>query len=165
MFVGDFSMRINFKPLVPIQAFEKYRPEAVLRRMKRELLKHLKSQILQQTFSDAAKKKLASSMKIVTGPSSITVIALDKAFNPLLGGQRAGQMRWLLKAKGPIPIVLDDGTVIFRSATARSMANGSWYHPGREATTVIEKARKASREIIKARLRKDMAGFMRRAMG
>lgn len=174
MYSPKFVGRINYKPLVPAAGYAHFRPEKILKRMKREILKQIQDNILQSTFSTAAKKRLAKGMRVTLGPRSVTVEAIDKAFLPLLQGQVAGQMTWLTKAKRPIPIVLDSGKVIFRWATARSMksrtlpsgkkAPGSWMHPGREARTVIEKARKAARKVIKKRIKKELLKHFRTEM-
>jgi hypothetical protein len=76
-------------------------------------------------------------------------------------------MTWLTKAQAPIPIVTDDGELIFRSATPKSMQDGKWVHPGRQPTTVIERAKKAAREVVKKRLgtelRKQLRASLREA--
>lgn len=148
--------RINLKPLLSQQDLEKISPERVLRGLQQSILKRLRMNLLSAPLSGRARAALYNGMKVVVGPKSITVMATHPAFKPLLQGQRAGQMTWLTKAKAPIPIVTDDGEVIFRSATPRSMQNGSWYHPGRAPTTIIERARKEAREAIKQNVAKDL---------
>lgn len=165
MFAPAFALRINYKPLVPPAELERFRPDRILRRMKRQILKELKDKILQETFTPAAKKRLMAGMEVVVGPKSVTVRAKDPAFLPLLEGQSSGQMRWLTKAKRPIPIVTDSGKLIFRWATPRSMKNGSWYHPGRQPTTVLGRARKAARETVKAQIRKELVQHFKTSMG
>ena len=164
MYSPKFVGRINYKPLIPPGGIAQFRPEKILKRMKREILKQIRDNILQDTFSTAAKKRLAKGMRVRLGPRSVTVEAIDKAFLPLLQGQAAGQMTWLTKAKRPIPIVLDSGKVIFRWATARSMKNNSWLHPGRQARTIIERARKAARKAIKKRIKKELLKHFRAEM-
>lgn len=157
--------RINLKPLVPGKDLDKVNPAKVLKSLQREVLKSLRYQILlQTTFSNRAKKALYNGVKITTGPKSITVKAMHPAFRPLLEGQRAGQMKWLVKARAPIPIVTEEGELIFRNATPRSMQNGSWYHPGRQPTRVIEKARAEAREIVRKRVLKDIKKQLRTAI-
>lgn len=43
-------------------------------------------------------------------------------------GIKKHQMKYLMKAKRPIPV--DVSNAIFRWASPRSMANGKWIHPG-----------------------------------
>ena len=120
LIVPKFVMRINRKPLLPLDALERLKPEQVLRSLRREILKALRSRIMEEAFSPAAKRALAKSLKTKIGPRSITVYAKHPAFFPLVKGREKGQMRWLRKTKAPIPIVLDSGEVIFRSASAKS---------------------------------------------
>jgi len=156
--------RVNLKPLVRPYDLEQINPERVLKRLRREILKQLKAQIQQEAFSVAAKRKLLESFEVIVGPRSVTVRALHPAFRPLLEGQEAGQMKWLTKAKKPIPIITEEGNLIFRSATAKSMADGKWVHPGREPTTVIEKTRQIARETLKKNIKKELLQQLRAAM-
>lgn len=156
--------RINLKPLASPEELQRFKPERVLKSLQRDVLKSIKGKIMQETFSPEAKRLLLRSVTTKIGPSSLTVIAKHPAFIPLLKGQKPGQMRWLTKARRPIPIVLDSGELIFRSATARSMRNGSWYHPGRRPTTVIERARKEARAEVRKRIKKELAKQFRRAV-
>jgi hypothetical protein len=153
--------RVNLGPLLSPSDWARLDPERVIRSITREILKRLRTKIRQEAFSPAAKRALSEGMKVRTGPSSITVIATHPAFRPLLEGQKKGQMRWLTKAKAPIPIVTDDGELIFRWATPRSMKNGRWIHPGRQPTTVIEKARAEAREVVRERMKTELARQVR----
>ncbi len=156
--------RMNLRPLLPEKVLSSFNPDKFLREVQRELLKDIKKKIRQEAFSSAAKKRLTKGFQVMIGPSSLTVVARDPAFRPLLEGQRPGQMKWLVKARAPIPIVLDSGELIFRSATARSMANGRWQHPGREPTTVVERAKAEIREVMKKRAKQLMQRQLRDAM-
>lgn len=156
--------RVNLKPLVSQGDLEKISPARVLARLQQSILKRLRLKILNLSYSDRAKKALSRGMKVKVGPSSITVVATHPAFIPLLRGQHAKQMTWLMKSRKPIPIVLDSGEVIFRNATPRSMQNGSWYHPGRRPTTIIEQAKKEAREAIIQNIERDLKRQVRAAL-
>jgi hypothetical protein len=153
----------KLKPLIPT-GLTRFDPKRVLRSLEREVLKSLRGKILQEAFSPRAKRALTQGVQVTYGPKSITVVATHPAFIPLLEGQRKKQMTWLTKARAPIPIVTDDGKLIFRWATARSMRNGSWVHPGREPTTVIERAKEEARKVIKARMTKELRKQMRESL-
>jgi hypothetical protein len=157
--------RVNLKPLLPPGTLERVNPQKILKLVQREVLKTLQRKITQSTLSRRAKVALKKGFEIQRRMSSIVVVAKHPAFRPLLEGRRNRQMRWLVKAQRPIPIVTDEGELIFRSATPRSMDNGSWYHPQRQPTTVLEKAREEAREVIKERLRKELRKEIRAAMG
>ena len=156
--------RVNLKPLLPKQALLNFNPERFLKKLERLMLKSIRLKIQQEAFSPAAKKRLREGIKAELGPKSVTIIATDPAFRPLIEGQKPGQMRWLMKAQRPIPIVLDSGEVIFRWASPRSMANGSWYHPGRKPTTVIERAKAEARAVAKKEVKKLLLQQLRTTM-
>lgn len=164
---GPKITRINLKPLLP-SGLDAFSPERALRDLKREIMKSIRFKIRQYpVFSQAAKARLTKGFGVHVGPNSITVIAKDPMFRPLIQGQKAEQMKWLRKAKSPIPIVLESGEVIFRSATARSMANGKWYHPGREPSGIIESAKEEAKETLRKNIKKMLrdqlkAGLSRR---
>lgn len=158
------KFHIKLKPLLRVEPLRETDPKKVLRSVQREILKQIRDAIQAQAFSPRAKAALKKGFKTKMGPSSIKIIATHPAFFPLLEGQKREQMTWLTKAKRPIPIVLDNGEVIFRNASPRSMANGKWYHPGRKATTVLEIARKKTRSLIKTRLVKEFKRQLRAAL-
>jgi hypothetical protein len=156
--------RVNLRPLIPPGALEKVNPQRVLKAIQRQVVKRIQTQILQSnSLSHRAKVALANGFEVRRGPHSVTVIAKHPAFRPLLEGRKLRQMRWLMKATRPIPIITKEGKLIFRNATPRSMENGHWYHPQRQPTTIIEKAREEAREVIKARLAKEFRAELRKA--
>ncbi len=65
-------------------------------------------------------------------------------------------MRWLRRSPTPIPIVLDSGKVIFRTASAKSMNDGRWVHPGRQPSRVVDLARKDARKIVLKKIKKEL---------
>lgn len=157
--------RVNLLPLLPPGTLERVNPQRILKKVQREVLKQVQHQILQSTLSHRAKLALKSGFEVQRRTSSVVVVAKHPAFRPLLEGRKRRQMKWLVKATRPIPIITDTGKLIFRNATPRSMQDGSWYHPKRESSTVLEKASKAAREIIKARLKKEFQLEIRKGMG
>ena len=162
MTVKFIATRMYLKPLVP----ENYVPvdtEATLKRSKQDLLRRIKRKLTQTTFSDRAKKAFSKAIKIEVKESSLVIIGKHPGFGPLLRGQQYGQMKWLVKARRPIPIVKDDGELIFRNATSRSMANGHWIHPGRRAQDFVEQAKTESREFLKQKFTKEIKRRMRSA--
>ena len=158
------TTRINLRSVLSVEELERLNPDRVLRSLQQSILKRLRQGILAAPLTPRARAALYHGMKVKVGPRSITVVATHPAFKPLLQGQRAGQMKWLLKARGPIPIVTDEGEVIFRNATPRSMDNGSWYHPGRAPTDVIEKAKADAKESVKKRVAQDLKAQVRAAL-
>lgn len=157
------KFRINLKPLLPQGSLD-VDTKKVLKDTQREVLKAVRAQIQEQAFSARAKRALSKGVGTKLGPNSISIVARHPAFFPMVLGQKRQQMSWLTKAVRPIPIILDNGELIFRNATPRSMARGRWYHPGRQATDVIEQARKEARRVVKNRLGKAMQRQLRAMM-
>lgn len=149
------ASRVYLKPLLPKRKF-KGDTEIILKKAKKDLLRRLRSQLTQTTFSPRAKKALSKALKIEIKPSSLIVTANHPAFRPLVEGQRSGQMKWLKKARRPIPIITDEGKLIFRNATAKSMRNGRWIHPGRPSSNFVERAKEMSRSFLKEKFGKEL---------
>jgi hypothetical protein len=153
------ASRVYLKPLLP----KKFKgdTEIILKKAKKDLSIRLKEKLMQTALSDRAKVALLKAIKIEVKPSSVRVTANHPAFAPLVYGQRKGQMKWLKKARKPIPIVTDDGKLIFRNATARSMKNGHWVHPGRPPSDFVSSAKEASRVYLKKKFAKEIIKQMR----
>jgi hypothetical protein len=160
----QFVARVNYKPMSAADVRARFNPEKVLRDVRREILKSIRNRIKQEAFSPEAKKALSRGLKTKLGPNSLTIIATHPAFLPLIRGQKSGQMRWLRRSPTPIPIVTDSGKVIFRSASAKSMNDGRWIHPGHKPTRIIEIARKEARAIVKKRMKKELVRQFREGM-
>lgn len=143
--------RINLKPLLP-QGGDREIAKA-LAVVEEQILSSLKTMILQQgTFSPAVKKRLVDAIKVRRDPSSVTFYSDDPVFHSLVTGVKKQPMHWLVGAAAPIPIITDSGELIFRVATAKSLASGGWVHPGRAPLGIIAKARKHARELIRETL-------------
>jgi len=156
-----FAARINLKPLNTADALSRVDPAWVLKSLQKEIMKSVRARLLTADFSKRARDALARGLRVKIGPNSLTVYATHPAFLPLVKGRDPGQMTWLRGARAPIPIVLDSGEVIFRSATARSMKNGRWIHPGHRPTTILEQARQEARAIVKKRVKKEIQRQLR----
>lgn len=129
------------------------------------LLRKVRDQIKQQVFSDAAKKRLSKALQIKLYPKSLRLTSKDPLWGYLVNGRRQQQMTWLQKSPVPIPIVTESGKVIFRSATARSMRDGKWVHPGRPALNIVEQAKKEARKLAQTRLKKEIVTQLRQIIG
>jgi len=137
--------------------------DRALKMMKGEVLYRLKRKLLQSTFSERAKKAFAKAIAVKIGPSSLTITAKHPAFILMLKGQKKGQMKWLSKAKRPIPIITESGELIFRTATIKSMRDGKWRHPGRDRFDFVEKAKIEARVLIRERMTKEIQSVVKRA--
>lgn len=127
-------------------------PLIALKKLKSDLLRRMRKMLTQETFSKAAKKALSQALVITIGPSSLIIVAKHPAWKPLVEGQRKGPMAWLQKARRPIPIITESGKLIFRTCSARSLANGRWIHPGHQKRDFYERARKEAKDFLKKKL-------------
>jgi len=157
------ATKVYLKPLLPGEISSRD-IDTFLKKAKTDLLRRVRAKLKTQTvFSDRAKKSLSRSISIELKPSSIRVVSKHPAFGPLVRGQRRGQMGWLVKARQPIPIIKEDGKLIFRSATAKSMKDGKWIHPGRRPSDFVEKAKEESRSFLKTKFRKELGNMIRQS--
>lgn len=154
--------RIYMKPLVPKGFEDRIDPERILKTLKQDILKRIRKSIQSQdTFSLRAKTALAKAVKIEVRASSVRVTVNHPAWRPMVLGMKEQQMKWLSKAKAPIPIITDTGEIIFRTASARSLANGKWVHPGYQRTNLIEKARRDARAFVRKKVVQQVEAMVR----
>jgi hypothetical protein len=139
--------------------------EVALRMFVNSFIQRLHSGMKQAGFSAKARAFLAGVMKIETRASSIKIQATHPAFKALLQGQKRKQMTYLQKARAPIPIITETGKLIFRSATAKSMKDGRWIHPGRKPSGVVERAMTEAKTAIKAAIQREIRKTMVKALG
>lgn len=107
-----------------------------------EILRRVRTAMQQATFSDVARVAFAKALTVKAHRGRLDLTVNHPAWKYQVQGQKRGPMTWLVKAKAPIPIVAAGGKVIFRQATARSLADGSWVHPGRKPVDFEGLARK-----------------------
>lgn len=165
------AARMNFKPLLPGDLGSERDKFAALQAAQSELLKRIKRKLTVQTaFTQRARAALSRHLKVTVKPSSLVVTADHPGFEWLIRGRKRAQMKWLRKARRPIPIITKEGKLIFRNATARSMKHGpltgpnvgtkpGWIHPGRAPTDFIERAKAEARVFLKEKF---LAGFKAR---
>jgi hypothetical protein len=78
-------------------------------------------------------------------------------------GVRKHQMTYLNKEgeeSKTIPIMKDDGRVIFRQATEQTMEDGSWFHPGIQGEHFIEKAVDRARQRVKREMKEEYKEYL-----
>ena len=152
------------KPL--IRELQGINIERALASYSKAILSRIRKEIRQTAFSDAARKRLSKALRTEIGPSSLRLYVRDPLWGYLIKPYPtpAYSMSWLKKAKTPIPIVTESGEVIFRSATAKSLSDGRWVHPGRPPMKLVERAKKAALETIRAKLAKDVIRILQGKM-
>lgn len=165
---GYVSVGAKVKPskpeLFPAEELAKMDTHRLLQGMARSVIQRVARGIKQSAFSPAAKRALATALKIEVRGAELHMKTTHPAFKPLVFGQKKEQMKWLEKSPTPIPIIDEHGKMIFRNATAKSMANGKWIHPGHKPTTIVEKAREDAKQMLIKRIREEMKQKMKDGM-
>ncbi len=156
--------RVSGIYLKPILGESREDPLKVLKKLTGDLQRRIKKKIEETAFSQRAKAAFAKAVTIRILPKSIQILTNHPGFIPMLRGQMQGQMKWLVKAKAPIPIFTDEGKLIFRSATPKSMSDGKWVHPGRGADDFVSRAKKETKAFIRSHLSKLIAKQIRSAI-
>lgn len=130
--------------------------EKALRRIKQSVLTRIRQKLFQSNFSDRAKRSFAKAIQIDQGQSSLTIYSKHPGFTNMMRGRKNKQMNWLVKARAPIPIITDNGDLIFRSATMKSMNEGKWIHPGRSPYDFMDKVKKEAKDQIRKAVMTEM---------
>lgn len=123
---------------------------------RKEVYRHIRKALRDTAFSPRAQVALSRMLRIKITTDTLRLEATDPRFFYLTSERKRQRMTWLLKAKGPIPIVTDTGKVIFRRATAKSLANGKWVYPGQKATDYLTTAMNSATKTIKDKVREDL---------
>lgn len=156
------AARVRVQPLLPRNLRNTSELDYVFKQSKQALLRRIRSNLMQQPFSKRAKVALSKSLTVEIKPSTLVVTANHPAFRYFVEGRKRRQMRWLKNNPSPIPIITDEGKLIFRFATARSMKSAGggpnegkpgWVHPGRAPSDFVTRAKEEARTFLKGKLR------------
>lgn len=162
--IRTFVSKVYFKPLVPQSMLSEVSPGHVFRRFQKEMLREIKREFQSGAFSPRARRALSKSLSMTVQGKTLVIESNHPGWRPLVEGQRPGPMTWLAKARAVVPIVTDQGKVIFRTATPRSLKGGGWVHPGRKNTHLIDRAKQTARAHLKEILREELSQQFRRGM-
>lgn len=121
-----------------------------------EAVKAIQKEIRRLSFKGSPDRLLNSFSYRIEGKSTLVIESDHPAAKYLDKGVRKHQMTYLTKANRPIPIVMDNGDVIFRNATPKSMQEGKWVHPGIRGKNFLDKGLTRAKEVIKDRIKEDI---------
>lgn len=114
--------------------------------MGRTIVREIRSEISRHSF-DGSPVDLMSSFDWDLYRGKLVISSDHPAVEYLNFGVEEHVMEYL-EGAGPIPIMKDNGDVIFRKATPQSMDDGSWVHPGLQGQHFLERAfEKAEEEM------------------
>lgn len=121
--------------------------QKTLRFLQREMQKQLRVSLYRGAFSRKEKHALHSALAVKSLNGTLRVLARTPKFFYTTRGMPKGPMTWL--AGKTIPLQTRSG-IVFRKATARSLANGQWYFPGRKARDYVQDAMAEVRKSVVA---------------
>lgn len=155
------------KPLKTVDLTKENIDPDLMEEVGRRAVAAIKAEIRRTTFQSSP-TELANSFKYEIKNGILSITSDHPAAEYLNDGVRPYQMTHLTKARRPIPILLDNGEVIFRSATKESMQEGKWRHPGFSGKNFIERGvakamgevRSMAVENVKAKVRARFRGMV-----
>ena len=138
----------------------------LLEEVGKDAIKAIQKEIGRASFKGQPTRLKNSFSYRIEGKSTLVIESNHEAAQYLNRGVRAHQMKYLVNSKGPIPIVLDNGSVIFRNATPKSMRDGKWYHPGIRGKHFLDRGVEKARAEMKDTVKKDIQSrFKKRFSG
>lgn len=151
---GKYRLRgVYGKPLVKGTPLEDDEDRSdLLEETGKEAIEEVKKEIRRTSFKGQPKDLLDSFSYRVEGKSTLVLESDHPAAKYLDKGVKAHQMTYLAKSDKPIPILTDEGEVIFRSATPKSMQEGKWQHPGIKGKNFLDRGVDKAREKVKERI-------------
>lgn len=153
------------KPLVKRVAEEKLEEakQEALERVGEIAIKEIQKQIRKESWKSSP-RDLLKSFSYSIMESSLRIDSDHPAAKYIDKGVRAHQMVYLEQADRPIPIITDNGELIFRVASSTSLANGDWYHPGIAGKHFIRKGVDKAKEKVKKEMTETYKDFLIRAL-
>lgn len=141
---------------------------AIVEEMKRRALKkmgplaieEIKRELDRHSFKSPPSKLKQSFEYEIKGTNKLIIRSDHPAATYLEEGVDDYQMDHLIKSSKPIPIMKDNGEVIFREATPQTMSDGKWWHPGIKGMHFIEKAVKRAKDKVKEEMGEEYRNFM-----
>jgi len=124
----------------------------LLEEVGREAIMEIQKEIRRMSFKGQPTELLNSFSFKVTGKSTLVIESDHPAAKYLNSGVKAYQMTHLTKANRPIPIVKDNGELVFRNATPKSMQEGKWQHPGFKGKHFLERGIEKARDKVKEKI-------------
>lgn len=130
-----------------------------------EAIEQIKKEIRESSWKGSP-NALLESFEYEVQESQIIIRSDHPAAKYIDKGVEAYQMTHLTKASKPIPIITDQGALIFRWATEQSMDDGKWHHPGIKGKNFVERgveqARKKVKNEVRTYVKDEMVGELKR---
>jgi hypothetical protein len=127
----------------------------------REAIKEIQKEIRRSSWLHPP-KRLLKSWSYKVGPNTVKISSDHPAAKFLDEGVKRHQMS---PPRRRVPIITDDGRLIFRDMTAKSLADGRWIHPGYHGKHFLRRGAKKARERIKQILADNVIAQVGEIMG
>lgn len=137
--------------------------EATLNRLGKVAVEAFQDEIRRSSWNRKP-ENLINSFEYEVKGTSIRVTSDHPAVQYLDKGVKPHQMIYLSRAERPIPIIKDNGEVIFRQASSQSLADGSWKHPGISGKHFMERGKEKAAKAVKEELAKTYKDIIRKAL-
>ena len=112
-------------------------------------VKAVRDEIRRSSFKHSPQDLIDSISYRIT-EEGIEISSDHPAMEYLNRGVRPHRMDYLPRGT-PIPIIQDDGTVVFRTPGSKTGPGGEWYHPGLKGKHFLDRGReRATREMQRA---------------
>lgn len=154
------------KPLVkdlPNEADLDQAKERALERAGKYAVEEIQREITRSSWNRKP-TDLINSFEYEVKNSTMVIKSDHPAAQYLNKGVQPHQMIYLERAKRPIPIVTDSGEVIYRTPSSKTMADGSWQHPGIKGKHFLERGVEKARERVKEELVKEYQELIKKAL-
>jgi hypothetical protein len=123
------------------------------------MIEEIKLELERHSFkSPPTRLKNSFSYEIIR--DQIVILSDHPAAKYLNRGVDPYQMDHLTQSAQPIPIMTDEGDVIYREATPETMADGKWHHPGLDSTHFLDKAIDRARDKLKEKMMVEYREFL-----
>ena len=137
-----------------------YMKQKALKKLGPIAIEEIKNELDRHSF-DRPPTNLKESFSYEIKGSQLVIKSDHPAATFLEEGVEEHQMDYLTKSPKPIPIMKDNGEVIFRKATPQTMADGKWFHPGINGMNFIEKAIQDARQRVKSEMNDEYREFIK----
>lgn len=112
-----------------------------------DAVKAFQKEVLKSSWNKTPTRLLQSFTFEVNG-ETLTVSSDHPAAKYLNEDVKPHQMIYLQKAKRPIPIITEQGDVIFRQPSSKSMSRGGWRHPGISGKHFLDRGKEAAQKVV-----------------
>jgi hypothetical protein len=129
--------------------------KAALELVGEEAVDQIREEIRRSSWNSSPRALLESFEYRVEG-SQMIIESDHPAARYIDKGVDSYQMTHLTESSKPIPIITDQGELIFRWATEQTMEDGKWQHPGISGKNFIDRGIRKARQRVKEEVQRQV---------